>query len=145
MGGVAQEFKSGNSLKADASAQPELLAPTCYVVNNGTKKVKAEVNGFKTTTQAANLKLAEDKTSYTASEIALQLIPEKGDNAGKKTNVLSINKNPLNIGTMSTDTDGKALSYTFDAAYNVKEINVPDGWISNTMSYHFTVEKTANK
>ncbi len=32
------------------------------------------------------------------------------------------------------------FSDTFDAAYNVKEINVPDEWISNTMSYHFTVK-----
>ena len=122
----------------------ELLAPTCYVVNNGEKTIKAEVNGFKTTIESDALKLSEDKASYTASEIALQLIPESGDNADKKTNVLSINKNPLSIGTMegANSINGeKNLKYTFDAAYNVKEINVPNKMISNTMSYHFTVEK----
>ncbi len=130
--------------KAEANAQPELLALTCYVVNNGTKKVKAEVNGFKTTTQAANLRLVEDQTSYAASEIALRLKPVAGAanaNAFVETNVLTLNKtNKLYIGTMKPEKDKKALSYTFDAAYNVKEIHVPDGWISNTMSYHFTVE-----
>ena len=128
--------------KADANAQPELLAPTCYVVNNGSKEVKAEVNGFKTTAEAANLKLVEDQTSYTASEIALRLKPVAGAvNRFDETNVLKLSKtNKLYIGTMKPEKDKKALSYTFDAAYNVKEIHVPDGWISNTMSYHFTVE-----
>ena len=136
------------AVKKDSDTEVcELLAPTCYVVNNGDKMIKAEVNGFNTTIGANNLTLAEDKTSYTASEIALQLVPKNGDNADKKTNVLSINKNPLSIGTMSgtNSTSGeKVLQYTFDAAYNVTDINIPNGWISNTMSYHFTVENTGN-
>ena len=132
--------------KANEKEACELLAPTCYVVNEGEKSIKVEVNGFNTTAEADNLKLSEDKTSYTASEIALQLLPENGGNAGKKTNVLTINKNPLSIGTMggTNSTSEKNLKYTFEAAYNVTEIKVPNSWISNTMSYHFTVDHTNN-
>ena len=125
----------------------ELLAPNCYVVNDGSKEVTAAVNGF-TTKEAKNLKLVKDKAAdqtYGANEIALQLMPSTDDqtkNTFDKTNVLTLGRtNMLNIGTMQPkDNEGRIIGYTFDAAYNVKEINVPDEWISNTMSYHFTVK-----
>ncbi len=126
----------------------ELLAPNCYVVNDGSKEVTAAVNGF-TTKEAKNLKLVKDKAAdqtYGANEIALQLMPSTNGqtkNTFDKTNVLTLGRtNMLNIGTMQPkDNEGRIIGYTFDAAYNVKEINVPDEWISNTMSYHFTVKK----
>lgn len=106
------------------------------------------MNGFETTREAGYpLELVSNLDSYTASQIALQLKSVEGAANTFKKNVLDLNKtNKLNIGTMneSTAQDGKALSYTFDAEYNVTDINVPDGWISNTMSYHFTVENKVN-
>lgn len=133
------------AVKKSGGGTAELLAPTCYIVNNGTKQIEAKVSGFDSTPQP-NLKLSDKaKTdTFNADEIALFIKGADG-NTFAETNVLTLDHTPLGIGTLGkASEDTRTKAYTFDAAYDVKNINVPDGFISNTMSYHFSVVQGGN-
>ena len=134
------------AVKKPNGGSTELLAPTCYVVNNGTKEITAKVSGF-ATTPLADLKLVEKaKTeTFAADEISLFLKGTEG-NVFTETNVLKVNQTPLEIGTLGKASDdiGRKKAFTFDAAYDVQNINMPDGFMKNTMSYHFSIVEGGN-
>ena len=133
------------AVKKSGGGTAELLAPTCYIVNNGTKQIEAKVSGFDSTPQP-DLKLSDKaKTdTFNADEIALFIKGADG-NTFAETNVLTLDHTPLGIGTLGkASEDTRTKAYTFDAAYDVKNINVPDGFISKTMSYHFSVVQGGN-
>ena len=133
------------AVKKPDGGYPELLAPACYIVNNGMKEIQAKISGFATTPQP-NLKLSgKAKTDiFNADEIALFIKGIDG-NTFAETNVLTLDHTPLGIGTLGkASEDTRTKAYTFDAAYDVKNINVPDGFIRNTMSYHFSVVQGGN-
>ena len=83
--------------------------------------------------------------TFAADEISLFLKGTEG-NVFTETNVLKVNQTPLEIGTLgkSTDDTGRKKAFTFDAAYDVQNINMPDGFMKNTMSYHFSVVEGGN-
>ena len=134
------------AVKKPNGGSTELLAPTCYVVNNGNKEITAKVSGF-ATTPLADLKLVEKaKTeTFAADEISLFLKGTEG-NVFTETNVLKVNQTPLEIGTLgkASDDTGRKKAFTFDAAYDVQNINMPDGFMKNTMSYHFSIVEGGN-
>lgn len=133
------------AVKKPDGGYPELLAPACYIVNNGMKEIQAKISGFATTPQP-NLKLSgKAKTdTFNADEIALFIKGTDG-NTFAETNVLTLDNTPLGIGTLGkASEDTRTKAYTFDAAYDVENINVPDGFIRNTMSYHFSVVQGGN-
>ena len=134
------------AVKKPNGGTTELLAPTCYVVNNGTKEITAKVSGF-ATTPLVELKLVEKARTETfaADEISLFLKGTEG-NVFTETNVLKVNQTPLEIGTLgkASDDTGRKKAFTFDAAYDVQNINMPDGFMKNTMSYHFSVVEGGN-
>lgn len=121
----------------------ELLAPNCYVVNDGNKAVTAEVNGFTEKTPNAALILSEkEKTdTFEANEISLFLSPLSKTNKNSsfvEKNVKLLVTNPLKLGIIEAKPNAdRTIGFTFDAAYNVESINVPNTWISYEMSYHF--------
>ncbi len=132
-----------------ASGTPELLAPTCYVYNNGGTKVKAEVAGFavdQKVTQSTNLHLVNKSGTFNSNEIALYLKAAGETNKAKMLNVMELsNKTRFTIGSLennkATDLTTRSGSFTFDADYDVQNINVPDtSWNTYQMSYHFTIE-----
>lgn len=123
----------------------ELLAPVCEVQNNGQQQVDAQIVGFENkNTQTAQLDFSnKDKGSnFNADEIALFL---KGADTTTftETNVLGITvQAPIQLGTLSAaGSTGSSAKYTFDAGYNVTDINIPDGYVTGYLSYHFKVKK----
>ena len=123
----------------------ELLAPVCEVKNNGQQQVDAQIVGFENkNTQTAQLDFSnKDKGSnFNANEIALFL---KGADTTTftETNVLGITvQAPIPLGTLNAaGSTGSAAKYTFDAGYNVTDINIPDGYVTGYLSYHFKVKK----
>ena len=139
---------------------PELLAPDCYVVNDGINKVQAEISGFESvpSSNAQKLKLS-DKTVQeeydgVSDEISLFIRRVKKDSLGttlpetltQRNNVLSIkptDKNTwLNIGELGPKTENtRTKDFTFDAIYNpqlIVELG-NDQWVENRLSYHFTI------
>ena len=134
------------AVKKPNGGSQELLAPTCYVVNNGTKEIKAKVSGF-ATTPLADLKLVKKaKTAtFATDEISLFLKGTEG-NVFTEINVLKVNQTPLEIGTLgkASDDTGRKKAFTFDAAYDVQNINMPNGFMKNTMSYHFSIVEGGN-
>ncbi len=146
-------------VKDSLNGVEEILAPDCYIQNNGTLKLETQINSFTAdnawnTLKSPNLSLTADKqqsADYTESELALRL--KKNNvwwNSFTETNVLSVDStNPLDLGTLEPKgtvdgTDKKdILSYTFGAAYNAWTINYPDGEDGGTMKYimgyHFRV------
>ena len=127
--------------KTEIGADRELLAPELKVINNGTNKIEVQISGFQTTQTQNNLNLVvKEKTAvFQADEIAL-FLKEAGTTTFKETNVKEVNTTPLTIGTLNASGQaGDTASYTFDAGYHVNNINVPDGFIRNTLSYHFRI------
>ena len=123
----------------------ELLAPVCEVKNNGQQQVDAQIIGFENkNTQTAQLDFSnKDKGSnFNPNEIALFL---KGADTTTftETNVLGITvQAPIPLGTLNAaGSAGSAAKYTFDAGYNVTDINIPDGYVTGYLSYHFKVKK----
>ena len=147
--------KSGTDLDVNAC---KLLAPTCYIVNYGKRQVKAEVALFKKDdSQLLKLVEGDDTTAYTPNQIALYLkSTESGlaSNAGDNNvdtkfnlrNVLSIKDETgkrAYLGTLEPKSnDKRTLDFTFGAYYDPVKIQEIDGWLNNTMSYHFSVVKT---
>ena len=147
--------KSGTDLGADAC---KLLAPTCYIVNYGKRQVKAEVALFnKDDSQLLKLVEGDDAKTYAADQIALYLKSTGSglaSNAGDTNvdtkfnlrNVLSIKDETgkrAYLGTLEPKSDDKrTLDFTFGAYYDPVKIQEIDGWLNNTMSYHFSVVKT---
>ncbi len=153
---------------ATASSDPDaakLLAPTCYIVNNGLSTIKVEVEKF--TVDSANnaLKLVsagtteKDKVhSYNSDELALFL--KKTDkalasnSADNRDNTKYHMRNVLSINTAGDQSDlaylgdvkprtnaGRTLDFTFGAYFNQTTIKETDDWMTNTMSYRFSVVK----
>lgn len=147
--------KSGTGLDATAC---KLLAPTCYIVNYGKRQVKAEVALFnKDDTQLLKLVDGDDTTDYTPNQIALYLkstgsgLASNADDTNVDTkfnlrNVLSIvdeKGKRAYLGTLEPKSnDKRTLDFTFGAYYDPAKIQEIDGWLTNTMSYHFSVVKT---
>ena len=147
--------KSGTGLGVDAC---ELLAPTCYIVNYGRNKVKVEVAKFEAD-KTKTLKLVEgnNTTTYKANQIALHL-KDTGNglatNAGgtdentkfNLRNVLSIvdekGKRAFLGDLKPKSEDGHTLDFTFGAYYDPVNIQETEDWLTNTMSYHFSVVTT---
>ena len=147
--------KSGTGLGVDAC---ELLAPTCYIVNYGRNKVKVEVAKFEAD-KTKTLKLVEgnNTTTYEANQIALHL-KDTGNglatNAGgtdentkfNLRNVLSIvdekGKRAFLGDLKPKSEDGHTLDFTFGAYYDPVNIQETEDWLTNTMSYHFSVVTT---
>ena len=139
---------------------PELLAPDCYVVNDGTNKVQAMISGFEVVASANAQKLKlSDKTTQeqydgVSDEISLFIRRVKKDSLGdtlperldQRNNVLSIkpdNENTwLNLGELGPKTEKtRTKDFTFDAIYNpqlIVELG-NDQWVENRLSYHFTI------
>lgn len=148
--------KSGTGLGVDAC---KLLAPTCYIVNYGSNQVKAEVAKFEadTTSQLLQLVRGNKTTSYNANQIALHL---KSTGSGLASNAADTDestrfdlRNVLDIedqtgkraflGNLAPKSeDGRTLDFTFGAYYDPANIQETEDWLTNTMSYHFSVVKT---
>ena len=133
------------AVKKPAGGDRELLAPVCEVKNNGQQMVDAQIVGFENrNTQKAQLDFSnkEKGSNFNANEIALFL---KGADATvfTETNVLDITvQAPIQLGTLNAaGSAGSAAKYTFDAGYNVTDINIPDGYVTGYLSYHFKVKK----
>ena len=149
------------AVKDSTGGVEELLAPICYIRNNGTQRLETQINSFLADTvyNAANspeLSLAADKpqsADYTEKELALRLkANDAWWNIFQETNVLQVDgTHPLQLGTLEPQgtLDGTSkkdmLSYTFGASYNAWNINYPDGGdggeMKYTMGYHFKVVK----
>lgn len=143
-------------------AAPELLAPNCYVKNEGVLPIAAKISGFKQeisgeTNQRLRL---SDKTTLAefdgvADEISLFIRRVKKDSLGdtlpetlsERNNVLSLKENDpktwLSLGELSYTKmkDARTKDFTFDALYNPQLINeLGNGeWIKSTMSYNFSI------
>lgn len=148
--------KSGTGLGVDAC---KLLAPTCYIVNYGSNQVKAEVAKFEadTTSQLLQLVKGNKTTSYNANQIALHL---KSTGSGLASNAADTDENTrfdlrnvLDIedqtgkraflGNLAPKSEGgRTLDFTFGAYYDPANIQETEDWLTNTMSYHFSVVKT---
>ena len=126
----------------DTNATTELLTPVCYVKNLGTNKIETRIAGFVTTeARDAELRLVDKSVGDTFAPDEIALFVKGAENSVMTpVNVKSIGaaSMPL-LGTLQSaaDRDGRTLAYTFDAAYNVQKINIPGGFIGNSMSYHF--------
>lgn len=137
------------ALKKTGGGSAELLAPECYIVNNSEKQIKAEVSGFTTTTAQNVLSLSTKAKgeTFAANEISL-FIKTMSQNKAVEANVTTITADkPFTIGVLGKkSTDDRTISFTFDASYDAQNINEPDGFIKNVMSWHFTVveEGTGN-
>lgn len=133
------------AVKKPDGGERELLAPVCEVKNNGQQQVDAQIVGFENkNTQKAQLDFSnKDKgNNFNPNEIALFL---KGADTTTFTekNVLGITvQAPIQLGTLNAaGSAGSAAKYTFDAGYNVTDINIPDGYVTGYLSYHFKVKK----
>ena len=127
--------------KTEPGAATELLAPTCEVINNGSKAVEVQIAGFQTTVTQDKLKLSpKDKSeSFNADELSL-FIKGAGATTMAETNVTTLDAKPLTLGTLGKAGEADSTAwYTFDAGYHVNNINIPDGYIKNTMSYRFRI------
>ena len=143
-------------------AAPELLAPNCYVKNEGVLPIAAKISGFKQEISAeTNQRLRlSDKTTLAefdgvADEISLFIRRGKKDSLGdtlpetlsERNNVLSLKENDpktwLSLGELSYTKmkDARTKDFTFDALYNPQLINeLGNGeWIKSTMSYNFSI------
>ena len=145
--------KSGTGLGVNDC---KLLAPTCYIVNYGSNQVKAEVAKFDAD-DTKLLKLVKDATNYNANQIALHL---KDTESGLASNAASTDENTkfnlrnvLSIedtkgkraflGNLAPKSeDGRTLDFTFGAYYDPANIQETEDWLTNTMSYHFSVVQT---
>ena len=146
------------ALKKTTDTTPELLAPDCYVVNDGENTVKAQISGFETsaTDISAKLRLStkSDADRFDADEIALFVRKIKGSTLGsplpeellEENNVKSIDPNDnttwLNLGQLGPRTSNeRTKDFTFDAIYDPQKIvELGDGeWLENTMSYNFSI------
>ena len=146
--------------KVPESRVPELLAPDCYVVNDGVNTIQAEISGFETHTSAASDKLRlstksnADQFANVEDEIALFIRKIKGSTLGSplpeelllKNNVKSIDPKDrstwLDIGVLGPKSENsRTKDFTFDAIYDPQKIVElgEDEWIENTMSYYFTI------
>ena len=152
---VTVPLKIGVVAVRSADGVETLLAPECFVRNNGETSVRAAINGFTTNAgQKLNLSLVDQDTGEIAgNKLSLHLKPiestkdDKGTpwNTFRKTNVLQLGTTPLELGVLSPA--GAAnwenyLGFTFGAHYNAAEIVYPDdadrdAELKNTMTYHF--------
>lgn len=157
---VALKKESSNGSAADS----RLLAPTCYVVNNGRNTIRVDVEQFdvaNSNNEALNkLKLVSqgEYYNYSSDEISLFLKATENpcdssdvNNPDSKTsfnlrNVLDIpkvengTKYYAHLGNLKPrNNDGRTLDFTFGAYYNPKTIVETDDWITNIMSYRFSV------
>ena len=143
----------------------KLLAPTCYVVNNGSNTVKVQIEGFAESADNKNttLKLVDQDYNvhdgYTGNKLGLFLkatgalkadgkpLASNAADTHKDTmfnerNVLTINKdgNYAYLGDLKPKTDeGRTLDFTFTAWYNPLQIQETNDWMTNIMSYRFSV------
>ena len=155
---VTVPLKVGVVAVRSADGQEELLAPNCFIKNNGTKKVKAAINGFATNAgQTLQLSLVDQDTGdIAADKLSLylkQLEITKDDqgtpwNTFNNINVLKLKDTPLELGTLApagNTAQEDYLGFTFGAHYNAAEIVYPDDAesekeIVNTMTYHLVLE-----
>lgn len=138
---------------ADANKnEPKLLAPTCYIKNNGTTKVNVAVSGFTEKKIAdehkdkSGLELVDkDKTdTFTNKQISLfvkkdAILTNVKKLAEKKDDVLGTG--PMEIGNVEA---GKLLDFTFDAGYNPTTIVETTNWLTHEMSYNVSLVKEPN-
>ena len=137
-----------NAADVDANV-PKLLAPTCYVKNNGVNKVKVAVSGFtaKTitgeTADTSGLTLSEKHkgaTDFTSKEISLFVKKDANltnvKKLAKQTDALG--NGPMEIGEVETT---QLLDFTFDAGYNPTGIVETTNWLTHEMSYNVSVVK----
>ena len=145
----------------------KLLAPTCYVVNNGSNTVKVQIEGFAKSADNKNttLELVDQDYNvhdgYTGNKLGLFLkatgalkadgkpLASNAADTHKDTmfnerNVLTINKdgngNYAYLGDLKPKTDeGRTLDFTFTARYNPRDIDETNDWMTNVMSYRFSV------
>ena len=153
------------AIKKPNGGDTQLLAPVCYVENLGNTEVEASVSGFESRDLMSGdgkavLKLVnKNRTeSFNPDEMALFLTPVvnstlPSQNVLKETNVKSIDSTQestwAKIGRMGSkdtqDSKKNFLDFTFDAGYNVENINeTNDGRLTSIMSYHFTAVKSGN-
>ena len=158
---VAVKKPSSNGSSADS----KLLAPTCYVVNHGNNTIKVQIEKFAESADNRNNSLnlidtpySNHDYNYTGNELALYLKATEGDgkplasNAGDTVtstmfnlrNVLTINQNGNGeyayLGDLKPKTDdGRTLDFTFTARYNPRDIDETNDWMTNIMSYRFSV------
>lgn len=148
-----------------SSADSKLLAPTCYVVNHGNNTIKVQIEKFAKSADNRNNSLnlidtpySNHDYNYTGNELALYLKATEGDgkplasNAADTVsstmfnlrNVLSINQNDNGeyayLGDLKPkNNNGRTLDFTFTARYNPKDIEETNDWLTNIMSYRFSV------
>lgn len=131
-------------MAGDAAARPRLLAPTCYIVNNGQREVRAEVVQFEGPAAGAALSFVEKTTGFAANEISISIAPPDTDslNVFTERNVMDgiTARNPLVLGSMRPSTEaGRGLNFTFKAAYDAVNIPTTNDWISTALSYRFQI------
>ena len=152
------------AVKKPNGGPAELLAPVCYIENHGTNEIEARVSGFTTndlkdddgTTTLLKLVDKQKNAGFNNNELALFLTPVANSSLAhkselKETNVKSIDakneKTWAYIGRMGTkDQNARFLDFTFDADYQVQNINETSGKrLTSTMSYHFTAVHGGDK
>jgi len=139
--------KSAASVNA---AVPELLTPICYIRNNGDNKIKAEVSGFVMKDVAENEKDTSGLTlvdkekgavDFNTTELALFVKKDTLLTNVKKLAAQSdpvTGHGPMTLGEITKDS---LLDFTFDAGYDPVNIVETTNWLTNEMSYHFSVVK----
>ena len=158
---VAVKKPSSNGSSADS----KLLAPTCYVVNHGNNTIKVQIEKFAESADNRNNSLnlidtpySNHDYNYTGNELALYLKATEGDGKPLASNardtvtstmfnlrnVLTINQNGNGeyayLGDLKPKTDdGRTLDFTFTARYNPRDIEETNDWMTNIMSYRFSV------
>lgn len=152
---VTVPLKVGVVAVKNAAGNEQLLAPDCYVCNNGDTRVKAVIDGF-TTNEGQNLNLSlidQDTGDIEKDKLSLYLKPLEimKDEAGtpwntfQRINVLNLKANPLELGILEPFGDAGQndyLGFTFGAHYDPVNIVYPDdadknAELKNVMTYHF--------
>ena len=142
------------ALKKEKGGSPELLAPSCYIVNDGTNYVDARISNFVMEDEAnspiqlaavSNVEAFHDRSKQLALFVETQKMEDPAEVTVATTNVKSIDPKdnttwPL-IGILGPQNeDSRTRGFTFTAIYDPEKINeTNDTWIKNTMSYYFTI------
>ena len=142
------------ALKKDKGGSPELLAPNCYIVNDGTNYVEARISNFVMKDEAnspiqlaaaSNVEAFDNPSKQLALFVEINKMEDPADVTVTTTNVKSIDPKdnttwPLIDILGPQNEDSRTSKFTFTAIYDPEKINeTNDTWIKNTMSYYFTI------
>lgn len=127
----------------DTQLDGKLLAPECFVINNGSNRVKAEVIGADIKGDnpiefvTGSDQIGEDKMWLVLSS---DYSPLSYQNPFGHKSISELNNSSVHVGNMSPANDKEnAAYYTFQSIYNAHEMSDTGDWSLFTMKYRFTV------